>query len=188
MTQISGMKRVSLEGCWILDKSREPWSMNRYLEIMNVDPLAIEAHEKGEKEHDTYCTIEFIHWGATVKVTKRSRVNNDLVVELKLGQDYVEYLQPNNRPKRSVAKSDNVGHLCITSSLHTLNGTALVTDVKRLVQESEERSVLVQELTIVNQQTGASHTTIRYFNPYTDIPPHLIPAAASDAAGAAVDG
>jgi hypothetical protein len=81
-----------------------------------------------------------------------------------------------------------VGHLCIQSSLHTLNGTALVTDVKRLVQESEERSVLVQELSIVNQQTGASHTTIRYFNPYTDIPPHLIPAAPSDVVGAAVDG
>jgi hypothetical protein len=161
--------------------------MNKYLETMNVDPLAIEAHEKGEKEHDTYHTIEFIHWGSTVKITKRSRVNNDLIVELKLGQESIEYLPPGNRPKRSLAVSDHAGHLCITSSLQTVNGTALVKDIKRLVQETDERTVLVQELTVTNEQTNQTSTTVRYFNPYTDTAPHLIPAQDSGGANAALD-
>lgn len=176
--------RTSLEGCWILDKSREPWSMNKYLETMNVDPLAIEAHEKGEKEHDTYHTIEFLHWGSSVKITKRSRVNNDLVVELKLGQESIEYLPPGHRPKRSLAVSDHEGHLCIMSSLQTVNGTATVQDVKRVVvvqpppHETTDPlnavTTMIQELTVVNEQTKNTHTTVRYFNPYNDTPPHLV--------------
>ena len=155
--------------------------MNKYLETMNVDPLAIEAHEKGEKEYDTFHTIEFIQWGSTVKITKRSRVNNDLVVELQLGKESVEYLPPGDRPKRSLAVSDNPGHLCIQSSLLTVNGKASVTDLKRLIQEegdNSERSVMMQELTILNEQTGNSHTVVRYFNPCADLPP-LVPVAVS---------
>lgn len=149
--------------------------MNKYLETMNVDPLAIEAHEKGEKEQDTFHTIEFLP-ERKVKITKLSRVNDDLVVELEFGKESVEYLPPGNRPKRSLAISDHPGHLCIQSSLLTVNGKASVTDTKRLEQVDDEHSVMVQELTVVNEQTGNTHTTIRYFYPYTDTPPHLVPA------------
>lgn len=193
-------RRMTIEGCWILDKTRDNWSMNEYLQTMNVDPLAIEAHEKGEKEHDTFHTIDFVERGK-VRIVKRSRVNNDVVVELILGKESIQHLQPSNRPKCSVATSDHSGHLCIKSSLLTTDhGTAIVTDIKRLQRngtlsdtndekvilnsssnlESPDDVVLLQELTIINEGTGKSHTTIRYFNPYYDTPPHLVPPSAND--------
>jgi hypothetical protein len=163
-------KRESLNGCWILDKTRGAWSMNKYLETMNVDPLAIEAHEKGEKENDTIHTIDLDD--KTLKLVKRSRVNSDLVVQLELVKENVELLPPGDRPKKSLALSDNPSHLRIESSLFTVNGMAKVTDVKMLLQE-EDKSVMRQELTVVSQQTGRSYTTTRFFVPYLNTPPHL---------------
>jgi hypothetical protein len=172
--------------------------MNEYLQTMNVDPLAVEAHEKGEKDFDTFHTIDFMDHDK-VRIMKRSRVNNDVCVELILGMESIEYLQPMNRPKCSVATSDHPGHLCIKSSLVTTDhGKAIVTDIKQLQENaihdpilstnentSEQTStpvirndvVLVQELTILNEETGKTHTTTRYFNPYYDTPPHLVPSA-----------
>jgi hypothetical protein len=192
--------RTTIEGCWILDKSRENWSMNEYLKIMNVDPLAIEAHEKGEKEHDTFHTIEL--WQDRIKIIKRSRVNSDVVVDLVFGVESVEYLQPNNRPKSSIATLDHPGQVCIRSSLVTTDhGKAIVTDIKRLQRQDtttttndstvsadisnnntslavsthqRDMIVLVQELTILNEETGRAHTTTRCFLPYYDTPPHLV--------------
>lgn len=140
--------------------------MRGYLETLDVAELAIQAHEKGEAETDTYHTIELS--GDKIKITKRSRVNNDLVVELTLGVEHVEYLQPDNRPKKQLATTDDPGkHLQIQSSLMTVNGMAHVTDVKRLAQEENgTKSVLIQELTITNPETGKQNTTTRYFNPY----------------------
>jgi hypothetical protein len=161
--------RTSLNGCWVLDKTKLPWSIQDYLTVMKVDQLAIAAHEKGEQEHDTFHTIHINTKTKTVQIIKRSRVNNDLVVDLVLGQEYIEHLAPNERPKRMIAVSDHPGHLCIRSSIQTMNGTASVTDVKRLVEGR-----LVQELTVVNQETGATHTTTRHFQPYDGVPPHLV--------------
>jgi len=172
--------RTSLNGCWILDKtSPQPWQMTDYLQTMDVDPLAIQAHEKGELEHDTFHTIELGRH--KVKITKRSRVNADLVVELQLNQEKIEYLPPGNRPKSMLATSEHPGHLQIQSSLQTVNGRASVVDTKRLVQnDDDDKSVqMVQELTITNEQTGKSHTTVRHFKPYAGTPPHLVPVAAA---------
>lgn len=163
----SPKKRTSLNGCWILDKTKLPWSIQDYLTVMNVDPLAIAAHEKGEDEHDTFHTIRMNHQNVTI--IKRSRVNNDITVELTLGQEAMEQLQPGGRTKRMIAVSDHHCHLCIRSSIQTFNGNASVTDVKRLVEGN-----LVQELTVVNDDTGATHTTTRHFKPYEGTPPHLV--------------
>ncbi len=158
------MMRDSMNGSWILDKSRDSWSICGYLQTMNVDDLAIEAHEKGEIEHDTVHTITLNP--PTVQVVKRSRVNADLTVDLELGRESVELLQPGNRPKKSLATSENQRHLVIQSSLHTMNGIAQITDVKQLEHDGDQ-CVLKQELTIRNLDTGNSHTTVRYFLPYT---------------------
>lgn len=148
--------------------------MSDYLRIMDVDPLAIVAHEKGELEYDTFHTIELSP--QKVKIIKRSRVNNDLVTELQLNQEFEELLPPGNRRKLMLAKSEHPGHLCIQSTLQTVNGKASVVDTKRLLTANEVPSTvtMIQELTITNEQTGASHTTIRHFKPYTSTPPHLI--------------
>lgn len=151
--------------------------MKGYLATMNVDPLAIEAHEKGEKENDTIHTIELDR--RRVKITKRSRVNNDLVVDLELGKESVEYLPPGDRKKTTLAQSDNPGHLCIRSGLHTSNGEASVVDTKTLLQETD-KTVLRQELTITNVQSGQTQTTFRHFNPYLKTPPHLAAAAEAE--------
>jgi hypothetical protein len=147
---------------------------------MGVTELAIEAHEKGESERDTLHTIELddVH----LKITKRSRVNNDLVVDLELGKESLQQLPPGDRVKRSLAISNDATHLEIRSSLNTMNGMARVVDIKNLLQEDDEKSVLVQQLTVTNEQRGTSHTTTRYFNPYTETPPHLAAAAAAAAA------
>lgn len=157
------VKRDDLNGGWILDKSRGEWSMRGYLETLNVPELAIQANEKGENELDTVHVIELNE--EKVKITKRSRVNNNLIVELVFGTEKVEYLKPDQRPKKQLVTTEDPGkHLKIESSLLTVNGLAHVVDIKRLVQE-EKGSVLIQELTITNPESQKSHTTTRYFNP-----------------------
>ena len=102
------MRRHDLNGAWILDKSQKNWSMNNYLRVMHVDPVAVEAHEKGELEFDTIHTINMDR--KKVKIVKRSRVNNDFVVELTFGQEELISLPPGDRPKRSLATTDGPGH------------------------------------------------------------------------------
>uniref|UniRef100_A0A7S3L4N2 Uncharacterized protein n=1 Tax=Amphora coffeiformis TaxID=265554 RepID=A0A7S3L4N2_9STRA len=165
------MRRQDLNGCWILDKTQSDWSMNNYLRVMKVDPVAIEAHEKGEMEFDTIHTITMD--ATKVQIVKRSRVNNDVTVELIFGQEQLITLPPGDRPKRSLATSENAGHLRIVHSLQTYNGAkASVSDTKTLRQDAD-KSVLVQELTIVNEVTHEQCTTIRQFVPYLKTPPHL---------------
>jgi hypothetical protein len=166
--------------------------MRGYLATLDVTELAIQAHEKGELDHDTYHTISVDLDQDIIKIVKRSRVNNDLVVELKLGEEHVQYLQPGDRAKKSLATSEDhlQTHLTIKSSLLTMNGMAHVTDTKRLIQEDvvegdgggAKRSVLKQELTIVNEATAQSNTTTRYFNPYTgpDFSAEAVPVAEMD--------
>lgn len=170
-------RRESLEGAWVLDKNRGQWSMNNYLAAMDVDPLAIEAHEKGEKEHDTIHTIEFSKKEdntTSVKIIKRSRVNNDVIVTLTVGEESVEYLKPGKRFKKMIAKSNHPGHLEIHSSIQTVNGVASVTDIKNLVQEGDDKSVLVQTLTITNDGNKKHCTTTRHFNPHIDVSQHVL--------------
>jgi hypothetical protein len=146
--------------------------MRGYLETLHVSELAIQAHEKGEQEYETIHTISFPGSNFNkVEIVKQSRVNNDLVVELTLGVESVDLLKPDDRPKKSLATSDDPGkQLKIASSLLTMNGMAHVTDIKWLVQE-EEKTVLVQELTILNEETNQTHTTTRYFNPHKLVSP-----------------
>lgn len=159
--------RDTLNGSWILDKSRGEWSMRGYLETLNVPELAIQANEKGESELDTLHAIEVND--EKVKITKRSRVNNNLVVELTFGVEAVEYLKPDERPKKQLVTTEDPGkQLKIESSLLTVNGMAHVTDTKRLVQEAKG-SVLVQELTITNPESKKTNTTTRYFNPTDEL-------------------
>jgi hypothetical protein len=153
-----------------LDKGRGNPSMRPYLETMGVNELALEAHEKGEAEFDTFQTIALGR--DRVEIIKRSRVNADIRVDLELGVEHVVLLPPGNREKKSLALSDHPGHLRIQSSLHTLSGLARITETKNLLQE-EERTILVQELTITNDLTGQTSTTTRYFVPYLKTPPHL---------------
>mmetsp|Transcript_21844 Transcript_21844/g.51308 ORF Transcript_21844/g.51308 Transcript_21844/m.51308 type:complete len:194 (+) Transcript_21844:1-582(+) len=157
------MRRTDLNGSWILDKTREPWSMKNYLQVMNVDPMAVEAHEKGEKEHDTIHTITMDQ--QRIKIVKRSRVNNDLVVELEFNKPLEVLLPPGNRPKRSLATTQGPAHVHIQNSMQTTNGLATVTDTKELVQEANQ-TFMVQTLFIQNEQTRQNSTTRRYFLPH----------------------
>ena len=63
-------QRDSLNGTWMLDKSRGKWSMRGYLETLHVNELAIQAHEKGETETDTYHTITLDTTKNTVRIVK----------------------------------------------------------------------------------------------------------------------
>eukprot|EP00566_Odontella_aurita_P027059 CAMPEP_0113529794 /NCGR_PEP_ID=MMETSP0015_2-20120614/2586_1 /TAXON_ID=2838 /ORGANISM="Odontella" /LENGTH=171 /DNA_ID=CAMNT_0000428453 /DNA_START=277 /DNA_END=795 /DNA_ORIENTATION=+ /assembly_acc=CAM_ASM_000160 len=140
---------------------------------MNVDELAIEAHEKGEAEHDTLHDIQLTEMN--YRIHKLSRVN-DLKLDLTLGEELVEVLPRHpaagERTRRSLANSDNPGHVRIDSVLKTVNGTARVTDVKTLTRETDPKtglpfSVMVQTLTIVSEETNRSNTTTRFFVPFS---------------------
>ena len=172
-TQDVPKHRTSLTGTWVLNKSRGSPSMRGYLEAMNVDSLAIEAHEKGEAEHDTIHNI--VLTDSSYRIHKLSRVN-DLTLELVLGRELIETLPPHpaagERTRRSLGQSDHQGHVRVDSVLRTVSGTARVTDVKTLVNEAHvpsglPTSILVQTLTIVCEETGRSNTTTRYFVPYS---------------------
>lgn len=106
--------RASLNGTWILDRSRGSPSVRGFLETMGVSDLAIEANEKGEKEHDTI--HEILLSEKEYKIKKLSRVN-DLELALTLGEEDVQCLLPGERMKRTLASSDNDGHVRVESRL-----------------------------------------------------------------------
>ena len=104
--------RTSLNGKWILDKNRGSPSVRGFLETMDVSDLAIEANEKGELEHDTIHEITLTD--REYKIKKLSRVN-DLTLEVTLGEEHVKCLLPGERMKRTLAQSDNLGHVRVES-------------------------------------------------------------------------
>jgi hypothetical protein len=161
---------------------------------MNVNELAIEANEKGELEHDTIHDI--VLNSNTFKIKKLSRVN-DMILEVTLGKEHSKPLpfpagsllghdsSSVELVKRTLAKSDHLGHVMVQSSMPTINGVASVTDIKNLVQETDpdgkQRSVYVQELTIRNEKTGKSNVTTRYFIPFHgDIGPTALTAGGNN--------
>lgn len=152
----------SMNGTWILDKGRGKPSMRGYLETMGVTEFAIEAHDKGEADHDTINIIEFDD--EYFKIKKLSRVTN-LELELKLGEMFTETL-PGDRVKTVLATSDCPGEsVNIVSRMPTMNGMATVYDNKTLMREGNTL-LLVQTLAIRNEQTGRENTTVRYFVPH----------------------
>ena len=104
--------RTSLNGKWILNRNRGSPSARGFLETMGVSDLAIEANEKGDKEHDTIHEITLTD--KEYKVKKLSRVN-DMTLEVKLGEEHVKCLLPGERIKRTSATSNNLGHVCVES-------------------------------------------------------------------------
>lgn len=166
----------TMNGTWVLDKRRGSPSMRGYLETMGVTELAIEAHEKGESEHDTINIIEFDE--EYFKIKKLSRVT-DLSLELKLGQEFRQEL-PGDRVKTVLATSDNPGQsVKIISRMPTMNGMACVVDTKSLQREGE-LLILIQTLVIRNERSGKEHTTLRYFVPHQG---EIVPAVTAKSTG-----
>ena len=134
---------------------------------MGVSPLAIEANEKGDADHNTIHDITLTQTNYTIK--KLSRVN-DMILDVTLGDEQVKPLLPGDRIKRTLATSEHLGHVLIVSSMPTMNGVARVTDEKHLLQETAmdgtPRSIYVQKLTILNESTHTSNVTTRYFLPF----------------------
>jgi hypothetical protein len=159
--------RDSLNGKWLLDRNRGNPSVRGFLEIMGVSPLAIEANEKGDADHNTIHDITLTQTNYTIK--KLSRVN-DMILDVSLGDEQVKPLLPGDRIKRTLATSEHLGHVLIVSSMPTMNGVARVTDEKHLLQETAldgtPRSIYVQKLTILNESTQTSDVTTRYFLPF----------------------
>jgi len=159
--------RDSLNGKWLLDRNRGNPSVRGFLEIMGVSPLAIEANEKGDADHNTIHDITLTQTNYTIK--KLSRVN-DMILDVTLGDEQVKPLLPGDRIKRTLATSEHLGHVLIVSSMPTMNGVARVTDEKHLLQETAmdgtPRSIYVQKLTILNESTHTSNVTTRYFLPF----------------------
>ncbi|KAL9188617.1 hypothetical protein ACHAXT_006995 [Thalassiosira profunda] len=142
----------TMNGAWILDKTRGSPSMRGYLECLG----------KGESEHDTINIIECD--ASTFRIKKMSRVT-DLTLDLKLGEEFQQEL-PGDRVKTVLATSDDPGKsIRILSRMPTMNGVATVVDTKTLKREGNIL-VLVQTLVIKNEQTGAENTTVRYFVPH----------------------
>ena len=166
-----------MNGAWKLDKNRGQPSMRGYLETMGVTQLAIEAHEKGEEEHDTIHVIEFSDDNFSIK--KMSRVN-DLKLDLQLGKE-LKLDMPGDRTKTIIATSDKPGqNVKIVSRMPTINGMAHVIDEKTLVRE-QNLLVLVQKLTIKNELNGNQNTTTRYFIPYQgELPESAVTAKGPD--------
>jgi hypothetical protein len=159
--------RETLNGKWRLDRNRGNPSVRGFLETMGVSPLAIEANEKGDADHDTIHDITLTDTKFQIK--KLSRVN-DMILDVTLGEEQVKPLLPGDRIKRTLATSENHGHVKVESTMPTMNGVAKVTDIKTLTQETSvdgtTHSIYVQQLTIVNEDTQKSNMTTRYFLPF----------------------
>jgi hypothetical protein len=199
----------SILGAWILDKSRGQPSMRGYLETMGVNDLAIEAHEKGDAEHDTVHTMSIgpslqPHVPPVFCIFKQSRVNNlqvtvpmdqqwhdtDLGVMSKGGTAYVSPKAlpvgppPERRIKSTRVVMEASDRIRIESKLPTMNGIARVVDLKTLISNDVDingralPAVMKQELTVWNEKSKQSHTTVRYFVPHTNVAPHQPPPTA----------
>ena len=140
--------------------------MRGYLEVMGVNDLAIEAHEKGEKDVDTLHNIHLTK--KSYKIKKTSRVNN-LQEEYVLRKKTSHALAGGARVKTTLVQSDGLDHVKINTHMPTMNGTAEVTDSKTLVHE-EGKTFLKQELTILNVENGINKTTTRWFTPINETP------------------
>lgn len=137
--------------------------MKGYLEVMGVTAMAIEAHEKGEKDVETRNNIALS--AVTLRIKKTSRVNN-LQEEFTVGKDMTKTLAGGgNRQKMTRVDSDGLHHVKITTQMPTMNGKAEVVDIKTLVTEDDGKTVLRQDLTIRNVDTGQTKTTQRWFVP-----------------------
>lgn len=159
--------RTDLNGVWILDRKRGSPSVRGFLETMGVSELAIEANEKGDDTHDT---IHEIHLTSDkFSIRKQSRVN-DLTLEVNLGEEHVKPLLPGERLKRTLATSTDTCNVTVESSMPTMKGVARVSDIKSYSLETgpdgKPSSVYTQQLTILNESTGKSNVTTRYFLPH----------------------
>ena len=133
---------------------------------VGVTALAIEAHEKGEKDVDT---LHHIHLTKKMyKVKKTSRVNN-LQEEYVLGKNTSHALALGARVKTTLVESDGMDHVKISTQMPTMNGAAEVVDIKQLVK-NDNLVFLKQELTITNLAKGTSKTTVRWFVPAKETP------------------
>ena len=114
--------------------------MRGYLECMGVTEIAIEAHEKGEADHDTINIIEFDK--KYFKIKKQSRVT-DMGLELQLGKEFKQTL-PGDRVKTVLATSDDIPKsVKVVSKMPTMNGQATVVDTKTLQRDATGKSVCV---------------------------------------------
>jgi hypothetical protein len=104
--------RTTLNGKWILNRNRGSPSVRGFLETMGVSDLAIEANEKGDKEHDTIHEITLTD--KEYKIKKLSRVN-DMTLEVTLGEEHVKSLLPGERIKRTLATSNSLEHVRVES-------------------------------------------------------------------------
>ena len=119
--------RTDLNGVWLLDKKRGSPSVRGFLETMGVTELAIEANEKGDDTHDTIHEIRLT--SEKFMIRKQSRVN-DMTLEVTLGEEHIKPLLPGERLKRTLATSNDTGHVKVESSMPTMNGVARVSDIK----------------------------------------------------------
>ncbi|CAB9499911.1 expressed unknown protein [Seminavis robusta] len=184
---------TSLNGCWILDKSKGEWSMRGYLEAMGVNEFCIQMHERGEQKFDIFHTIQFTtnSNNKRVKIIKRGRA--DVVVNLPLGEEVEDYLPPDFRLLTSLATSDDNTrqYLKIESSCWTVNGLIKVTENFEFQPQAQPEGasnaadgtgsssssggvMMVQTITSVHERTGNTNTTTRYFIPYHGTPPHQV--------------
>jgi len=141
--------------------------MRGYLETMGVTELAIEAHEKGEVDHDTIHQI--LISSDRYSITKKSLVN-DLSEEFLLGVESKQQLPSllkggdGGREKSTLAASDGPRHLRIMTRMPTMNGVAELIETKTINDEGN----YVQILALRNATTGKSHKTTRMFLPLND--------------------
>ena len=159
--------RTDLNGVWVLDRKRGSPSVRGFLETMGVNELAIEANEKGDDTHDTIHEIRLTSEKFIIR--KQSRVN-DMTLEVTLGEEHIKPLLPGERLKKTMATSSDTCHVKVESSMPTMNGVARVSDVKSYSVETGPDGrpfpVYTQQLTILNESTGKSNVTTRYFVPH----------------------
>jgi len=185
LSEGEAMDRKSLNGLWLLDKENEPYSMRGYFEAMAIAEEIIQLHEKKEREKDaafeivlteSQYTLKHFYWQDSNSKSKGK------VLRLNLGEELVESVSvrgiPTEQKRRTVAKSDNQTHVCVTRSMITASGIANIKDVKVLIEPQDingstelyvrdkiKYPMMKQELTVVNESLGKEHTTVRFFLP-----------------------
>lgn len=187
MSQSQGkaIDRKSLNGLWLLDKGKGPYSMRGYLEAMAISEEIIQLHEKKEMEKDAAFEISLTEKQYTIKHfywQDFESKSKGKVLQLELGEEVVESIKvygvPTQLRRQTVARSSGQTHICVTRRMITANGYANIKDVKVLIEprvfngstgsyvrDKTKYPIMRHELTIVNESLNKEDKMVRFFMP-----------------------
>lgn len=158
---------LSLNGTWILDKSRGQPMMRGHLEAMGVDKALVDEQDKIDQTYDVVHEIHLTPTTLTVMKYNPRSGKMEMATDVMLGMVKAEAMRGGGEhSKTTLARSHDMSHIRVEVRLPTSGTSAINLLDMRSMEQSEYGPVMVQTLSTHDEQSGKHYTTTRYFLPY----------------------